>query len=678
MDIKELESFELSDAIKFHDELNPALWTEKGDLDPEVKQRLMIIARDFMSEIGVSSYKVDDITISGSNAAYSYTPHSDLDLHILVDYDKLSNDEVYKELFNAKKTLYNDSHDIKVHGVPVELYVQDTNQIHASLGEYSLLKDKWNKYPVKRRANFDHDATRLKYEKLGELIELALKEQNIEKIEKVLDIIKRYRKAGLTTTGEFGPENLSFKALRKQGYIQKLYDLKQELHSRELSIENIQENKQKVIEGTNCVNCVWWKKDSEKPVGKDELNSNGGLKPPNKEYIAMSKRVDLVTLPGKDTVKVKGFCYHKDINDWVTERMCCAKWDAKGVIRDYKGESPLMENNQVDEVLDPSSAYNISWRDTNVNDIKVYNARAKDKQGDYLDIQFYDFDEYNLTGIEFSRGSAFHINKSGEQFNIFATVLQATKDYLSSIKKPKYILFGAKEKSRVRLYQAFVNRFANQFGYKEISKENIPDEVYSHIVGKNEVGFLLARTDKRYNVDIEEGGADTSWSDGNEKITLQDILELTKHIKQIDLPINDNLKSKLIHWDGNPKEIERINQVTISKQFPILVMLDKQGQIDWILDGNHRLHKAIQSQAKTIPAKLIRPGDLSDKARKVFHIEDQSVVEASGYIPSKKEKNDPRFKTALTIDVKPDSIKKNAKAFGFNVSRAGIPPLLRK
>jgi hypothetical protein len=51
---------------------------------------------------------------------------------------------------------------------------------------------------------------------------------------------------------------------------------------------------------------------------------------------------------------------------------------------------------------------------------------------------------------------------------------------------------------------------------------------------------------------------------------------------------------------------------------------------------------------------------------------------ASGYIPSEKEKNDPRFKTALTVDVKPDTIKKNAKAFGFNISRAGIPPLLRK
>jgi hypothetical protein len=51
-----------------------------------------------------------------------------------------------------------------------------------------------------------------------------------------------------------------------------------------------------------------------------------------------------------------------------------------------------------------------------------------------------------------------------------------------------------------------------------------------------------------------------------------------------------------------------------------------------------------------------------------------SISEASGYIPSEKEKNDPRFKTALTVDVHPDSIKKNAKAFGWLTSRAGIPP----
>ena len=51
--------------------------------------------------------------------------------------------------------------------------------------------------------------------------------------------------------------------------------------------------------------------------------------------------------------------------------------------------------------------------------------------------------------------------------------------------------------------------------------------------------------------------------------------------------------------------------------------------------------------------------------------------EASGYIPSAKEKNDPRFSTALTVDVHPDTMKKGAKGFGWKISRAGIPPQAR-
>jgi hypothetical protein len=235
MDIKELESFRLGDAVKFHDELNPKLWIG-DDLDPVVYDKLMAMAEDFITELGIGKLKVEDITISGSNAAYSYTPHSDIDLHILVDMEKLPNDEVYRELFTSKKNEYNKSHDLTIRGIPVELYVQDSRQPHASLGEYSLLKRDWTRIPVKRKANFDQDRTRAKYEKLGELIELALKSRDLEDIERVLDIVKRYRKAGLEKTGEFGPENLAFKAIRKQGLFQKLWDMKQELHSERLSL----------------------------------------------------------------------------------------------------------------------------------------------------------------------------------------------------------------------------------------------------------------------------------------------------------------------------------------------------------------------------------------------------------------------------------------------------------
>ena len=181
MNLKELNSFKLSDAVTFHDKLNPKLWNGTK-LRPEVRDQLLKIAEDFLQELGVNDLDVKDITISGSNAAFSYTKHSDLDLHILVDMGNLPVDEVYRELFLAKKTIYNDTHDIRIHTIPVELYVQDSRQPVVSLGEYSVMNDQWIKIPTKRRSDFDQTATKSKYKKLLSLIEIALKSKKYSNI----------------------------------------------------------------------------------------------------------------------------------------------------------------------------------------------------------------------------------------------------------------------------------------------------------------------------------------------------------------------------------------------------------------------------------------------------------------------------------------------------------------
>jgi hypothetical protein len=158
---------------------------------------------------------------------------------LLVDFSKLPDNEVYQELFNAKKSLYNNTYDITVRDIPVELYVQDTAQPHVSLGEYSLVKDKLTRIPTKKRANLDQVATAAKFEKLEELCIEALKSDSLPKVQRVLDVIKRYRQAGLDKHGEFGPENLAFKAIRSKGYFQKLHDHKNALKSEQLSIEEM-------------------------------------------------------------------------------------------------------------------------------------------------------------------------------------------------------------------------------------------------------------------------------------------------------------------------------------------------------------------------------------------------------------------------------------------------------
>ena len=291
MDINELESFKLSDAVSFHKELNPKLW-EDEKLDPEVRDQLMLIAEDFVEYLGISNLKVKDVTISGSNAAYSYTPHSDLDLHVLLDFNELPNNEVYQELFTAKKTLYNEAHDITVRDVPVELYVQDSRQPVVSLGEYSVMNDEWIKIPTKRRSDFDQTATKIKYEKLLSLIEIALKSRKYSKVKHIIDTIKRYRQAGLDKGGEFGPENLAFKALRSQGYITKLYDLRDKLHSEHLTIETMYQDPAKIQ-----------KDNLEEKLSKEFEDYNPNGVPPGPEFKP--------TMPA-GTVKVDV----SDVYDW--------------------------------------------------------------------------------------------------------------------------------------------------------------------------------------------------------------------------------------------------------------------------------------------------------------------------------------------------------------------------
>ena len=237
MNIQELENFQLAKAIDFNTDLNPQLFTTGDRMRPLVRNKLMNIADHFREFLGVQDIALIDIEVSGSNAAYSYTPHSDVDLHLIVDFSELPDNEIYKELFTAKQYQYNDQHDIKIKGYDVELYVQDAAQAHHSLGSYSVMNDEWNRIPTKQRANLNDTATLLKYEKLKALAIRALAADNEKYLIDVLDIVKKYRQAGLDQHGEFGPENLAFKMLRTDGYFEKLWKKKRGHVDQSLSLE---------------------------------------------------------------------------------------------------------------------------------------------------------------------------------------------------------------------------------------------------------------------------------------------------------------------------------------------------------------------------------------------------------------------------------------------------------
>jgi hypothetical protein len=230
-----LQEFDLTPAVVFHDRLNPGLWTDDNELLPDVHEKLLKIAEDFRKFIGVEIFDLLDITISGSNAAYTYTPNSDIDLHLVVMIPDAHEQEL-RELFDAKKYQYNDTYDFRIHGYDVELYVQDAEQEHASMGIYSIKNSRWISTPKQIKANIDDISVEEKYRTYKARIYRAIVSGDIESCQKLWDAIKGMRKTGLAHGGEFSPENITFKMLRAEGELQQLRDHMTALKTQSMSL----------------------------------------------------------------------------------------------------------------------------------------------------------------------------------------------------------------------------------------------------------------------------------------------------------------------------------------------------------------------------------------------------------------------------------------------------------
>ena len=216
--------------IAYNPTLNPELW-DHGKLIPEVRRKLLQIAEHFVDFLKTPDLKIQDITISGSNAGYNYSQYSDIDLHIVADY---SPDQ--SELFMAKKNNYNFVHDIKIHGIDVELYVQSSADIHHSAGIYSVQRNKWISEPQHNPPKVNPEEIKSKARNYAGQINQALRSGNLKKAQETMEEIYRLRKAGLESNGEESIENLAFKLLRARGQIDKLRKYINKLQSAELSL----------------------------------------------------------------------------------------------------------------------------------------------------------------------------------------------------------------------------------------------------------------------------------------------------------------------------------------------------------------------------------------------------------------------------------------------------------
>jgi predicted nucleotidyltransferase len=226
--------------------LNPKVWENSEDpkkamMIPKVRKALERIAVEFIDDLGEDVF-VEDVYLMGSLANFNWSEYSDFDLHVIVDFEKYENQEdLYKELFDLKKKLFNDKHNIKIFGYDVEVYAQGISDESHSDGVYSVMNNEWIHKPKRTSKDLDMSVLKTKIkswtDKIDDAIEDAKSEGNVETLKKLKDKLKDYRQSGLDKDGEFSYENLVFKYLRRSGHIGKLFDEKTKIKDKELSVE---------------------------------------------------------------------------------------------------------------------------------------------------------------------------------------------------------------------------------------------------------------------------------------------------------------------------------------------------------------------------------------------------------------------------------------------------------
>lgn len=234
----------LEESVEIHDELNPKIWTKEKELIPEVRAKILQIVDKFKALLALDKVdlKVEDIYLLGSNANFNYNEDSDLDIHIIADESFDCSNEHLKIIYDAYKSLFNTKYDITIKGINVEIYVENKDKLsNVSSGVYSF-NNGWIKDPKEYEIpEFDQLAVDKGVQKWEDDYYAIMQDPSVKKIDKYIDDIYNLRVDSIQEKGEFGEGNLIFKEIRRLGYLNDLKNKKIELTSKELSLEELQE-----------------------------------------------------------------------------------------------------------------------------------------------------------------------------------------------------------------------------------------------------------------------------------------------------------------------------------------------------------------------------------------------------------------------------------------------------
>ena len=235
----------LLEDLEKYEKLNPKLWSEDNKLLPEVSEKIKEIVSQFIEEIRDNDIPLNvlDAQLVGSNASFNYTKDSDLDVHVVADIEDASCDPALLAiLYTYFKNNFNEKYNISIHGVPIELYVEDINSLAVSNGRYSVYRDEWIKFPeIQDIPEFDISKD---IEPYKDRYDQIIADRDGDAAERFWDSLKLLRKDSIAVDGEYSTGNLIFKEFRSRGWIERLKELINSEKSKELSLESLRESKQ--------------------------------------------------------------------------------------------------------------------------------------------------------------------------------------------------------------------------------------------------------------------------------------------------------------------------------------------------------------------------------------------------------------------------------------------------
>jgi hypothetical protein len=124
--------------------------------------------------------------------------------------------------------------------------------------------------------------------------------------------------------------------------------------------------------------------------------------------------------------------------------------------------------------------------------------------------------------------------------------------------------------------------------------------------------------------DTHPGYEDTTWSDGKLTITMQDVESKLAELESpvISIPV-EGVAHLDIHTRHKPNKTPEQVKSTYDRamkadlKYPIIITKNS-GKYDMILDGNHRLHKAVELGDDNIQAKVLDLSKVPDEWLSVF------------------------------------------------------------